>query len=147
MPSNTKPSSREESRSAPRTAAAYLREAGANDPHRVDCADHVCRIAALLDEEGKSPWVGMVRDRQGDFHGALIPRSFRGVTWTKHYVCCAGEEAWDPLAGSALSLADYTTVVFGRPLAVERYLSEDETADLLHRGALRDAFRPRRAGD
>ena len=126
------------------SSAAYLRETSeVIDAYGYtrDCVAHACRIAELLLAEGRAPWIGRVRDRRGDFHGPLTPTRFKRNTWTTHYVACSGDEVFDPLAGAPLSLSDYAPAVFGRPLSIERFLTPEQTAELLARNELRKACR------
>lgn len=132
------------------SATDYLQEtsSGMEDGYTFDCVVHACAIARLLFDEGRQPWIGRLRDvsetAQGAFYAPLIPRRFTGQaarTWNTHYVCCAGGEVYDPIAGAPLPIDRYAEAVFGRPLAVQEHWSVDATADLLQRGQLRQSFR------
>ncbi|HYH09812.1 MAG TPA: hypothetical protein VEK11_22375 [Thermoanaerobaculia bacterium] len=119
----------------------YLREARQWTTYPEDCVAHAIRIAERLLEEGRAPWIGRVRDVQGQWHGPLIPRRFEGVTWTTHYVACAGREVYDPIAGEPLDVDAYAVPVFGKPLIVETHVGVEETAQLLRAGTLQERFR------
>ena len=136
-----------------RSAAEYLREqyAAIGERDAGDCVTHACRVAELLQAEGRAPWIGRIRDVStlGDavFHGPLIAQRFRGksaLAWTTHYVACSGRDVYDPLAGVPLDVEEYAGVVFGRVLTVDQHLDPDETARLLASGELRQHCRPAR---
>jgi hypothetical protein len=38
--------------------------------------------------------------------------------WTTHYVCCREGQAYDPLLGRREPLETYSTVLFGRVIAI-----------------------------
>ena len=109
------------------TAAEYLRKVSdeMTDRYTGDCRVHAKRIAELLNAEGQSAWIARIHEAievdGGTFHAPLIPKRFPGTTWNTHYVACAGDEAWDPLAGRPLLLEAYAIEVFGRPLPIERW--------------------------
>ena len=119
----------------------YLRAALDWTAYPEDCVAHAMRVAELLLEEGRAPWIGRVRDVQGQWHGPLIPRRFEGTTWTTHYVACTGREVFDPIAGEARDVDAYALEVFGKPLTVELHVSVEETAQRLREGTLRERFR------
>jgi hypothetical protein len=113
-----------------------------------DCVTHACALAQRLFDDGRRPWIGRVRDvvetPAGPVHGPLIPQRFTGEaarTWNTHYVCCAGGDVYDPIAGIPLPVERYAEVVFGRPLPVVEHWPADATAELLQRGELRQSFR------
>jgi hypothetical protein len=113
-----------------------------------DCVAHACALAQLLLNEGRRPWIGRLRDitesPEGIFHAPLMPIRFTGSfarVWSTHYVCCAGDDVYDPIVGTPLPVAQYAPAVFGRELTVQEHRSPDATADLLHRGELRQSFR------
>ena len=122
----------------------YLRDAREWTTYPEDCVAHAIRIAELLLEEGREPWIGRVRHVEGDFHHPLTPQRFRAMTWTTHYVACTGRNVYDPIAGEPLDVDAYTLQVFGKPLEVAMHVNVEETADLLRAGQLRQRFRVRR---
>jgi hypothetical protein len=129
------------------TAAGYLREIARamETGYPEDCLAHACRLAELLLDEGRSPWIGRIReviDRGGHvFHGPLIPRRFPTLTWNTHYVCCCDGEVYEPLAGTAVPSDGYARSVFGRDIEIEIHLDADATRGLVDRGELRVSFR------
>ena len=103
------------------------------------CVTHAARIAELLLAEGKSPWVGRIHERHGDFVAPLIPTRFKGNnarTWTTHYVACDGRDVYDPIVGSPIVVDEYAIAVFGRPLDVQTHLDAAETRRLVSGGKL-----------
>jgi hypothetical protein len=122
----------------------YLRDALQSELHPGDCVTHAIRLAELLLEEGRAPWIGRIRDVEGDFHHPLIPRRFVGVTWNTHYVACSGRDVYDPLAGERLDVAEHALRVFGKRLHVAMHVTVGDTAALLRAGQLRQRFRVRR---
>jgi hypothetical protein len=124
------------------SAEDYLRSLS---DYTLDCVAHATNVAQLLLQAGRAPWIGRIREtretERGTFHAPLTPIRFRQFTWTTHYVCCAGEEVFDPIAGEPLPVESYAQTVLGRPLPVERFLTEEQTAELLARGELRKACR------
>jgi hypothetical protein len=132
------------------TALDYLRDVSRemDSGYTLDCVAHACALARLLLDEGRAPWIGRLREtiERGEqvFHAPLTPTRFGSRTWTTHYVCCAGDEVYDPMAGEPLPLGSYGEVVFGRALPVVEHFSPEVTAELLGRGELRLAFRPPR---
>jgi hypothetical protein len=121
----------------------YLRSL--SDSYTLDCVAHATKLAELLLQENRAPWIGRLRDRRetpkGTFHAPLTPLRFRRHTWTTHYVCCEGDEVYDPIAGEPLPADVYAETVFGRPLPIERFLTPEQTAELLARGELGKACR------
>ena len=135
------------------TAAAYLRETSLlmRDGYTAHCVVHACRLAELLHAEGRQPWIGRIRevivDERGEFHVPLIPQRFTGaqaLTWNTHYVACAGDDVYDPILGEPMPMAGYASAVFGHAYRVAVHFDAATTAELLQRGALREAFRPPR---
>jgi hypothetical protein len=133
----------------PRTAVDYLHEISAalDGGYPDDCVTHACVLAALLLAEGKKPWIARLRDvrhiASGVFHGPLTPIRLagrKGPTWTTHYVTCADDLVYDPLAGAPVAIAEYPVVVFGRHIPIECFLDESATAELCRRNELRMAF-------
>ncbi|HYI10380.1 MAG TPA: hypothetical protein VEK57_15075 [Thermoanaerobaculia bacterium] len=131
------------------TAEDYLREASLamGDAYTENCVRHACAVAELLLAEGRAPWIGRLREviPRGDttFHPPLIPKRFPGTTWNTHYVCCSGEEAFDPMAGEPVPVAEYSERVFGREIAVQEFLDAPTTEQFLRDGKLKQAFHPR----
>jgi len=115
--------------------------------YRDDCVTHACRLAELLLDEGRSPWIGRIREviHRGDtvFHGPLIPKRFPALTWNTHYVYCCDGEVYDPLANAALPSDEYARTVFGRHIEIEMHLDAAATRRLVDRGELRISFRLR----
>ena len=101
-----------------------------------NCVTHAARVAELLLHEGKSPWIGRIRDRRDNFVGPLIPKRFGDLTWNTHYVACAGRDVYDPIVGSPVDVSEYTRVVFGRDIDVATRCDEAETRRLLEAGEL-----------
>ena len=110
-------------------AEDYLREISSTMSERYlgDCLKYARAIHELLVAEGRDPWIGRIRkiSRVGhsNFHGPLNARRFRGrggTTWTSHYVCCCDDQAYDPIIGAVVPLAEYAVAVFGEALEVER---------------------------
>ena len=134
------------------SANDYLRDVSLemDSGYTLDCVAHACALARLLYDAGRAPWIGRLREtierEDHVFHAPLNATRFKGHaarTWTTHYVCCAGGEVYDPIAGRPLPLGSYAEVVFGRALPVVEHFSPRVTAELLGRGELRMAFRPR----
>jgi hypothetical protein len=129
-------------------AIDYLRDVSLemDSGYTLDCVAHACALARLLLDAGRAPWIGRLREtierEDHVFHAPLTPARFKGRTWTTHYVCCAGNEVYDPIAGQPLPLGSYAEIVFRRALPVVEHFSPDVTAELLVRGELRLAFRP-----
>jgi hypothetical protein len=122
------------------TAADYLRDTSLAMTERYagDCRQHAYKIAKLLIAEGRSPWIARIRETvvQGDnvFHAPLTPRRLFGdssVTWTTHYVACAGGEAYDPIIGEPVPLEGYTERLFGREISVDIFLDCEATEQFL----------------
>lgn len=105
-----------------------------------DCAIHAVRIARLLIEDGAAPWIGKLVRQSGDVRLPLIPRRFRDLTWTTHYVACAGSQAYDPIAGAPIAVDVYAREVFGVEVEVETHLDADTTARLIANGEIRRSF-------
>lgn len=104
------------------TASEYVRALSdqMTDTYVGDCLVHAKQIAELLESEGRSPRVIRIHEayetERGTFHAPLIPKRFPRITWNSHYVACAGDEVFDPLAGRPLPIDSYAIEVFGRPL-------------------------------
>jgi hypothetical protein len=139
------------SKSMNHSAHDYLQEVKLemDSGYTLDCVAHACALARLLLDDGRTPWIGRLRETiQRDdyiFHAPLTPIRSMGnarPTWTTHYVCCAGDEVYDPIAGKPLAIADYAQIIFGRVIPVVEHFSPEVTADLLQRDELRRAFRP-----
>jgi hypothetical protein len=128
----------------------YLRRVSQemSDGYTLDCVKHACALARLLFDEGKAPWIGRLRETidLGDsiFHAPLTPVRSMGKsrpTWTTHYVCCAGNEVYDPMASEPIAIDDYARIIFGRALPVTEHFSPKMTAELLARDQLAQSFR------
>jgi hypothetical protein len=124
-------------------AADYIRETSLSmgDRYLGDCLTHACRVAELLHAEGRSPWIGRLREvialDDAVYRGPLIPKRFAGkgfAAWTTHYVACTGRYVYDPVAGTPIDVDDYPAAVFGKPLTVEPFLDSAETERLLRTG-------------
>lgn len=99
-------------------------------------------LAALLLEEGRSPWIGRLRktEARGDavFHVPLMPRRFRGaVTWNTHYVCVDRDIVYDPAALRPLPLRRYSQEVFGQEIPIETFVAEVDLVSYLKSKPLR----------
>lgn len=138
----------------PDTAADYLRDTSLlmRDGYPEHCVAHACRIAERLHTEGREPWIGRIRQvvfsELGQFHVPLIPKRFTGaqaLTWNTHYVACAGDDVYDPIAGQPIPVNEYALAVFGEAHPVAVHFDAETTAELLQRGELREAFRPARS--
>jgi hypothetical protein len=107
------------------TAAEFLHETSRamGERYAGDCLVHARRIAELLETEGKSPWIARIHEQfetdKGVFHAPLIPKRFPDVTWNTHYVAGAGNEAYDPLVGEPIDVAEYAVTVFGCELTID----------------------------
>lgn len=130
----------------PSSALDYLRTVSSSmeTAYPDNCVVHARRIAELLLAEGKAPWIGRLRDVteiNGAMHqGPLIPRRFATnydfLAWSTHYVACAGNEAYDPLAGEPVPVKDYALQVFRKALTVVPVLDPQQTAAALTDGSL-----------
>jgi len=106
-----------------------------------DCVTEACAVAAALIADGERPWIGRIRDRQGNYAGPLHASRFTGrnaPAWTTHYVCCAGDLAYDPIAGEPVPVSEVAARLFGRPLKVEHFCDFAGEAEL--RQAIRKAL-------
>jgi hypothetical protein len=109
-----------------------------------DCTHVAEATARRLLEAGLAPWLGAIRDVQllddgAEFHG---PLTHGGFTWNVHYVACAGDTAHEPLLGDAPVPVDELALrMFGRALDVVKVIAEEETAELLRRGAFRERMK------
>ncbi|HEX7155355.1 MAG TPA: TonB-dependent receptor [Thermoanaerobaculia bacterium] len=128
------------------SALDYLRDVSRqmDSGYPADCVTHAVRLAELLLEAGASPWIGRIRDRRGDWHGPLMPRRFARTpferVWSTHYVCCVGDQAWEPMAGEPIAVAAYSEVIFGQAFPVTALLTADETAEAVRNGNLRETI-------
>lgn len=101
-----------------------------------NCMVAARKLASLLIDSGRSPWIARLRKtlKMGDevFHAPLTPR-VPGIyaTWTSHYVCCCDGIAYDPIAGKAMRLEDYTLKMFGEQLPMEVFVSTDQLPNYL----------------
>jgi len=128
-------------------AASYLRDVSAlmGNGYPEDCVAHACRIAGLLLDEGKAPWIAAIRDVEGAMHHPLVPQRFLGSgaapTWNVHYVCCADDRAYDPLVGEPMVIDGFTLRVFGREISMREAVSADAVAELRTFEALKARMR------
>ena len=123
-------------------ARDYLRDvsSGITTSYPEDCLAHACRIAELLLADGHAPWIGSIRDLQGDYHHPLIPQRLLGhgaPTWNVHYVCCDDGDAYDPLIGEPVPVGELAQRVFGRELAMAEAVSAATVRELASAQALR----------
>jgi hypothetical protein len=127
-------------------ALDYLREQHAlmADAYLDDCVTHASRLAILLAQDGLAPWIGSIREvsetPRGPMHHPLIPLRYagrRGPTWNVHYVCRAGDEAWDPLIGEPVPAGELAMRVFGREIPLRESLSPERVAEWIAGGAER----------
>ncbi len=98
------------------------------DSYSGDCLARARTLAGLLRAEGQTPRLMRLRREsdQGGIrrHDPLIPLRYRGrggPAWTTHYVCCAGDFAYEPLIGRPIPLAGYATAVFGEEFEMELF--------------------------
>jgi len=124
-------------------AIDYLHERSAQLEHELprECVVEACAVAAALIADGQRPWIGRIRDRGENYAGPLHAARFSGrnaPAWTTHYVCCAGDLAYDPIAGEPVPVSELAERLFGRPLAVEHFLDFTGEAEL--RQAIRKAL-------
>ena len=101
-----------------------------------NCLAAVEILAALLLEEGRSPWIGRLRksEARGDavFHAPLMPLRFHGgITWTTHYVCVERGIVYDPVALRPLPLSRYSQSVFGEEIPIETFIAEGDVEGYL----------------
>jgi hypothetical protein len=101
-----------------------------------NCLAAVETLAALLLEEGRSPWIGRLRksETRGDavFHAPLMPLRFHGaITWTTHYVCVERGIVYDPAAARPLPLGRYSKSVFGEEIPIETFVAEGDVESYL----------------
>jgi hypothetical protein len=127
-------------------ARDYLRDRSAQLEHELpgDCVNEAAAVAAALIADGLEPWVGRVRDRRGDFSGLLYPWRFEGrnlAGWTTHYVCCAGELAFDPLIGEPVPIGEYAARLFRLSLEIEPVLDAGQVAQAIGEGRLTTSIR------
>jgi len=117
---------------SPKTKS-YFREQSALIEERSfwNCLAAVETLAALLLEEGRSPWIARFRksEQRGDsvFHAPLMPLRFHGaITWTTHYVCVDRGIVYDPAALRPLPLRRYSQEVFGEEIPIETFVAEGD---------------------
>lgn len=113
----------------------YLRERSAQFERELpgDCVTEACIVARALIADGEKPWIGRIRDRRENYSGPLHAGRFSGrnaPAWTTHYVCCAGDIAYDPLAGEPVPVSELAERVFGRPVPVEHFVDFTGEAEL-----------------
>lgn len=113
-------------------AADLLRELHEQmrDGYAGDCLKHARALIDALRGDGCDAWLGRLRliERRGDatIHHPLIPLRYRDrglahvPAWTTHYVACCDGEAWDPLIGTPIPLADLAMTAFGVAIEVVR---------------------------
>jgi hypothetical protein len=127
---------------------AYLRELSrAFDlAYTGDCTHHAEEIARRLLDDGLSPWIGAMREvvtlPDGRvYHAPLTPLKYAGhsgPTWNVHYVCCSGDEAFEPMLGEPVAVDELGELLFGRKLPVLKVVPENDTARLLRINGLRE---------
>ena len=108
------------------------------DSYQANCLTIARDIARLLLESGSRPFIvslSKVESRGGDrFHYPLMPKKYGGrVTWTKHYVCCCGELAYDPMLEQPVLLDQYCQLVFGQDFPLEKFVAEEAMEEYLKR--------------
>jgi len=116
-------------------AREYLRARSAQLDHELpgDCLEEARKIAEALIADGERPWIGLIRDQRGNFFGPLHPSRFAGrnaFTYTTHYVCCAGDMAYDPMIGEPVPVSEVAERLFGRPLPVEDVTTASSLRDV-----------------
>jgi hypothetical protein len=109
-----------------------------------NCLTAARKLSALLLAESRSPWIARLRKTQalGEhvFHGPLITRvPGIGATWTTHYVCCCDALAYDPLAGKAMPLEDYSREIFGEQIPLEVFVPAEDLPAYLAKHTLTQA--------
>src|SRR6185436_11155696 len=117
---------------SPRTKSYFRAQAAVIDARGFwNCLAAVETLAALLIEEGRSPWIGRLRksEARGDsvFHAPLMPLRFHGaITWTTHYVCVERGTVYDPAAARPLPLSSYSQEVFGEEIPIETFVAPED---------------------
>lgn len=120
------------------TFKSYFREQVAviNSGIFWNCLAAAETLAALLLNEGRSPWIGRLRktETRGDtmFHGPLIAvASPQLMAWTTHYVCVDRGIVYDPVGSRPMPLRRYSRSVFGEDLPIETFVARDEVEKYL----------------
>jgi hypothetical protein len=124
----------------------YLRERSAQLEHELprECVIEAAAVAEALIADGLQPWIGRVRDRRENYSGLLYPWRFEGrnlAGWTTHYVCCAGDLAFDPLIGEPVPIGEYAARLFRLPLEIEQVLDAGQVAKAIGEGSLTTSIR------
>jgi hypothetical protein len=129
-------------------ALAYLRELSRalDVAYTGDCTHYAEEMARRLLEDGCSPWIGAIRDvvtlPDGRvYHAPLTLLKYAGSggpTWNVHYVCCRGDEAFEPILGEPFAVDDLGERLFGRKLAVAKVIDEGDTERVLRTGTFRE---------
>ena len=101
-----------------------------------NCLNAAETLAALLLEDGGSPWIGRLRksETRGDtvFHAPLIPlRSHGGRAWTTHYVCVERSIVYDPAGLRPYPIHRYGESVFGEELPIEPFVTQTDVEEYL----------------
>ena len=100
------------------------------DNYQADCLAIACDVARLLVESGKQPsivsFTKTTKTEDGNFHHPLMPKKYGGrVTFTRHYVCCCEELAYEPMLEQPVPIEQLCQAVFGQELTMEEFVSAD----------------------
>ena len=119
---------------------SYMTEKGRllAESYQANCLAIAHDIAALLLDSGSQPFIVClykVEDRGGNrFHYPLIPKQYGGrITWTKHYVCCCGSVAYDPMLREPVPIEQYSRQAFGEDFPMARFVTEEAMRQYLGR--------------
>jgi len=96
--------------------------------YKENCLTIARKIACLLLDQNKKPYImtlSLFEDR-GDvkYYGPLMPTRYRGtVTFTRHYVCCCEDLAFDPIHPEPLKTNEYSTTLFGFEIPMQMFVA------------------------
>lgn len=116
------------------------------DAYTGDCTRYAEEIARRLLDAGLSPWIGAVREivtlpDGREYHAPLTPLKYagrKGPTWNVHYICCSGNEAFEPILGEPVAVDDLAEFLFGRKLPIVKIIDEGDTEHVLRNGTFHE---------
>ena len=99
--------------------------------YKDDCLTIARDIARLLLDQGKQPYIVMLEmvEQRGvnRFHWPIMPLKYRcAVIFTKHYVCCCDDQAFDPINPEPLKIAEYSNTLFGIVIPMQVFVPSSE---------------------
>jgi len=66
------------------------------------------------------------------YYGPIMPLKYcRAAAFTQHYVCCFGDQAFDPIHPKPLKIKEYSKALFGIEIPMQMFVPASGMSDYL----------------